>query len=125
MNGLYVPAATCMIEATSSATSVAVATSDALRATAGRRATANRAASAGTHGVEPTAPAASASHTSDVRYHRTAHGVGAARPRPAIAFRNADAISTFFARPTTNRRTPYAKSSSVTTRRASWSAVGR
>ena len=73
MNGLYVPAATCMIEATSSATSVAVATSDALRATAGRRATANRAASAGTHGVEPTAPAASASHTSDVRYHRTVY----------------------------------------------------
>src|SRR5437870_1305374 len=101
MNGLYVPAATCMIEATSSATSVAVATSDALQATAGRRATANRAASAGTHGVEPTAPAASASHNSDVRYHRTVYGVGAAGPRPAIAFRNADADASVAARKNT------------------------
>src|SRR5207237_7901758 len=102
MNGLYVPAATCMIEAREQRDQrVAVATSDALQATDGRRATANRAASAGTHGVEPTAPAASASHTSDVRYHRTMYGVGAAGPRPAIAFRNADADASVAARKNT------------------------
>src|SRR5712671_266745 len=93
-----------MIEATSSAISIAVLTSDALQATAGRSARAarsTRAASAGSHGVDPMAPPTSAIHSSDVRYHWIVYGVGAAVVRPAIALRNATAPLSVSARKNT------------------------
>src|SRR5258708_1451691 len=83
-----------MMDATSSAVSIAVPSRDALHATAGCSAAAppsRRAASAGSHGVDPMAPETSASHSSDVRYQRTVYGPGAAIVEPAIAFRKATA----------------------------------
>ena len=63
----------------------------------GRR-PASRPASAGTHGVDPIAPAASASHNSGVKYHHTVYTVGAAVVAPAIALRNAIAPGSVSAR---------------------------
>src|SRR5216684_4025589 len=98
MNGLYVRAAMLMIERTSSAISAAVFSSGRLHAARFSR----RAASAGTHGADPIAPAASASHNSGVRYHATVYGVGAATVRPAIASRNATAPVSVSARKKTH-----------------------
>src|SRR5438128_1412474 len=89
-----------MIDAMSSATSVAVLASDAPNRTgAGLRS--SLAASAGTHGVDPIAPATSASHNSGVRYHWIVNGVGRAGLIPAIASRNITAPRSVSARKNT------------------------
>src|SRR6185436_8421448 len=101
MNGLYVRADIDMIEATSSAISVAVPSRSTLHVRRGRSTRASRADSAGTHGADPSAPATSASHSSGVRYHHTVYGVGDAAVVPDIAFRNASAPGSVSARKNT------------------------
>src|SRR5438552_19071365 len=103
MNGLYVRAAICMIEANSLATSDAILSADMLHVSAGRRGAASmRAPSADTHGIDPIAPVMSASASSGVRYQRTVNGVGAAPARPVIAFRNASDPDSVSARKNTH-----------------------
>src|SRR5438876_4935479 len=65
------------------------------------RGVARRRASAGTHGVDPIAPAISATSRSGVTYHLTVYIVGSERPRPAIAFRKAAAPVSVSARKNT------------------------
>src|SRR4051794_15643537 len=77
------------------------AASAAAPATSARTLSRERAAIAGTHGTEPAAPAASASHNSGVRYQRTVYSVGSATVNPAIAFRNAIAPVSVSARKNT------------------------
>src|SRR5207249_8005220 len=79
-----------MIEARSSSASVVVFSAGMVQAMPGRRgADWIRAASAGTHGIDPITPAASASATSGVKYQLTVYGVVRAGLRPARALRNA------------------------------------
>src|ERR1043165_10074928 len=77
-----------MIDATSRTTSVAALASVIVPSSAGRFARAMESAAVFTHGAEPTTPAAIAMSRSGLRNHRTVYGVGAATPKPAIAFRN-------------------------------------
>src|SRR4051794_40153993 len=97
MNGLYVRAATPMIESTSSAISAAVFSSGIVRVPR----VSSHAATAGTHGADPIVPATSASHSSGVRYHAAVYGVGIAVVSPAIDFRNATAPPSVSARKNT------------------------
>src|SRR5439155_10095590 len=87
-----------MTDAASSAMSVATLANAALHSSAGRRDRPMRSASAFNHGVDPIAPAASASHTSGFRNHWTVYGVGAATPNPVIAFRYPTAPASVSAR---------------------------
>src|SRR5256885_12060048 len=81
--------------------STAVLTSDHGSDGRSRPVRASLAASAGTHGVDPTAPATSASHSSGVRNQPTVYAVGAAGVSPAIAFRKATAPASVSARKNT------------------------
>src|SRR5437762_11818660 len=103
MKGLYVRAAICMIEATSSAASAAVFSAGMLQATPVRGGAGwIRAASAGTQGMEPIAPAASASASSGVKNQLTVYVVETARLRPASALRNASDSGSVSARKNTH-----------------------
>src|SRR5581483_4237573 len=86
-----------MIDAISSAINVTTL-SASTRMTVCRGRSAIDRASAGTHGVDPIAPAMSASHNSGVKYHCTVYGVGAADVSPAIAFTNPSASAIVAAR---------------------------
>src|SRR5438094_7027905 len=90
-----------MSETTSSATSAAVFTSDNVHGAIDRGRLSRRSASSGTQGVDPIAPAASASHSSGVRYQPTVYAVGAATVVPAIARRKAIAFASVSARKNT------------------------
>src|SRR3954471_19074813 len=83
-----------MIESTRSAISTALFTGGSVQSLP----SSIRAASAGTHGADPIAPAASASINSGVRYHATVYGVGAGVVSPASDSRKAMAPGSVSAR---------------------------
>src|SRR3954470_16481520 len=98
MNGLYDRAATCMIDSTNTAVSPSAPAGvigDSMRPDSPRD---RSLPSAGTHGVDPTIPAATAMRTSFDRNHLTVSGAGSAGLRPASAFRNASAPGNVSAR---------------------------